>query len=91
MLGRLIQEPVAGVLNLASGTSWRFTDVLDAVATTIGQPPMVDSRQRSKDKVDNRFDASRLRGLFPDFRFTSLSDGIARTCRDLLPLAAPLA
>jgi UDP-glucose 4-epimerase len=91
LLGRLIQEPVAGVLNLASGTSWRFTDVLDAVATTIGQPPMVDSRQRSKDKVDNRFDASRLRGLFPDFRFTSLSDGIARTCRDLLPLAAPLA
>jgi hypothetical protein len=39
----------------------------------------VETRARSKDKVDNAFDNRRLREAFPDFRFTPLDEGIRRT------------
>lgn len=67
-----------GPINLVTGRSYTFADVLQAVAKACGRMPEVTSRPRSKDKVDNRFDNALLLRLLPDFRCTTLEDGVAR-------------
>lgn len=76
---RLTLGSVTGVLNIASGTSYTFAQALASIEALIGRPPAVNSRPRSKDKVDHRFDNTRLRQLVPDFRFTDLAMGLSRT------------
>ena len=70
-----------GVLNIVSGTSYRFTEALDQVRSLAGRAVVVNSRPRSKDKVDHRFDNAALRRACPDFRFTTLADGLAKTAK----------
>jgi UDP-glucose 4-epimerase len=65
-----------GPVNLAAGTSHSYAEVLDEIARTAGRPVATAARERTKPKVDHRFDAAALRRLFPDFRFTSLSEGL---------------
>lgn len=83
-LARLTAEAAlsdaAGPLNAASGESRTFRDLLDGIEKILGRKLDVKSKPRSKEKADNRFDPSRLRGLFPDFRFTSLEDALAGLC-----------
>ncbi len=71
----------SGPLNVASGVSYSFRDALNAVAEVVGATPNVLSRERSKAKVDNRFDIARLRRLMPDMGFTPLTEGVRRTYR----------
>lgn len=68
-----------GLVNIASGTSYTFAQALASIEALIGRQPAVNSRPRSKDKVDHHFDNGRLREWFPDFRFTDLNTGLART------------
>lgn len=84
ILYRYIISPSTHPLNIASGTSYTFQDAIEAVRDITNKQPSVSSRERSKDKVDNQFDASRLYSIAPDFRFTSLKDGIARMYRQRL-------
>lgn len=76
---RLTFSDASGVVNLASGRSHSFRDVLDAVGALVGRPLRTDSRERSKAKVDNAFDNRLVRQLLPGFEFTSLEDGVRRT------------
>ncbi len=73
----------SGPLNCATGTSRTFRDVLNILEQQLGAAPQVDSRRRSRQKVDNEYDVSMLRRLLPDLRTTSLEEGIARTIADL--------
>jgi UDP-glucose 4-epimerase len=76
---RLTLGDAAGVLNIASGTSYTFAEALGAIESLLGRAPALNSRARSKDKVDHQFDNAKLRALYPDFRFTDLAAGLART------------
>jgi nucleoside-diphosphate-sugar epimerase len=67
-----------GPLNLVSGTSYSCCDVLDVVRVASGAVLEVNSRPRTKDKVDHRFDNTAFRRLFPSLRFTSIAEGTAR-------------
>lgn len=75
---RLILGDYSGTLNLVTGRSRTFLEVL-AVARTLKPLPEPKTRARSKDKVDHIFDNGLLRKLFPDFRFTELEDGMKKT------------
>lgn len=67
-----------GALNIVAGHSYTFKDALDAVAVATGRAPQVVSKPRSKPKVDNGYDATRLKALFPDLRFRTLQEGVAQ-------------
>jgi UDP-glucose 4-epimerase len=75
---RLILGDFSGTLNLVTGKSRTFREVL-AVASALKPLPAPGSKPRSKAQVDHVFDNGALRRLFPDFRFTSLEDGMRRT------------
>jgi UDP-glucose 4-epimerase len=75
---RLTFSLVAGVLNIVSGTSYTYTQALAAAARLTGRDPAVTSRPRTKDKVDHRYDASRLLRACPGFTFTPMEDGLRR-------------
>ena len=75
---RLTFGETSGVLNIASGTSYTYTQALDMVARLMGRRPAVTSRPRTKDKVDHRFDAAALRQAYPGFQFTSMEMGLRR-------------
>jgi len=85
IVARLFELDFAGPLNIVAGHSYTFRDVLDAVRAVAGREIAVETRARSKDKVDNAFDGQRLRGLFPDFAFTPLTDGVRRTVAQEAP------
>jgi UDP-glucose 4-epimerase len=72
-----------GIVNLASGASHTFREALELVSHH--RPVHVRSRPRSKARIDQTYDNSRLRMLFPGFRFTPLQQGIARTFELLAP------
>lgn len=67
-----------GALNVVSGASSSFYEVTRALQKLFPNL-LVDSRPRSKQKVDNAFDARKMMSqLSSDFQFTSLEQGLLR-------------
>lgn len=81
-LARLVVEAsltdARGALNAASGDSYSFRDLLDMLQRLVGGTLDIQAKPRSKEKVDNRFDPSRLRSLLPGFVFTAMDEGLRR-------------
>jgi UDP-glucose 4-epimerase len=75
----LVLTRFEGVLNPVCGTSCSFRQVLDGVHRIAGSPLQVEEKPRSKPKVNVGFDARRFRDTLPNFRFTSLRDGLLET------------
>ena len=75
---RLLFGAAAGVLNVVSGASYTYATALDAIERMTGKRPATDSRARTKDKVDHRFDASALMRACPGFAFTPMEEGLRR-------------
>lgn len=80
---RLLLLGWEGPLNVASGRSHSFQEVIAAVARVCPAPLRLGSRPRTKGKVDNGFDNRRLREVLPGFAFTPLEEGIRRTLAGL--------
>lgn len=81
LLHDLVFLPCRGVLNAAGGRSRTFQDILRILQEECGGRLAVTARPRSKQKVDNAYDITRLRELLPGFVFTSLEEGLRRTLR----------
>ena len=79
---RLLFSAATGVLNVVSGVSYTYTAALEEIAKVTGTPPVTDSRARSKDKVDHKFDSAALMRACPEFRFTTLVEGLAKTAQE---------
>jgi UDP-glucose 4-epimerase len=76
---RLALHDYDGVLNIATGHSYSFKDVLEIISRLVQGKMQVNSRPRTKNKVDHGFNNTSLTNLLPDFVFTSLEEGICRT------------
>jgi len=75
----LVFHKYTGVINVASGKSHSFRDVIEIVSHLISDDLKLNSRPRTKEKVDNEFSNSRFINLFKDFSFVGLDEGIGRT------------
>lgn len=78
IVGHLIESDYRGELNTVSGISYSFADIVTVLKESF---PLlrVSSRERSKQKVDNAFNAERVRKFLPPtFRFTTLREGLKR-------------
>lgn len=76
---RLTFLEYAGMVNIASGESRTFRDVLESVVRLVPFDLKVDSRPRTRPRVNHGFDNSLLRALLPGVSFTSLEEGVRRT------------
>jgi UDP-glucose 4-epimerase len=83
MVTGLIQHPFDGVLNTVNGQSHTFADIIAILGELFPGKVTVKSRERSKAKVDCGFDASLLLKLLPDYRTTSLADGLKMTAQNV--------
>lgn len=68
-----------GVINVASGKSYTFKEALDIISRITSNKLEIDSKKRTKEKVDNEFDNKLIQELIPDFSFTNLEEGIKKT------------
>lgn len=79
IVGGLTLEECDGVLNVASGQSYTYVEILDILRAALGKEIRTTQRPRSKPKVDHGFSNSKLRRLFPELEFTSLQRGLHKT------------
>jgi UDP-glucose 4-epimerase len=79
LAARLVVSGFSGVINIASGRQSTFREAAEIVVRLAPATVAIHSRPRSKTKVDHGFRTERLAGLFPDFKFHTLEDGIRRT------------
>ena len=76
---RLIASDCHGPVNLASGVSHSFADVIGIVSKLVHGAVDVASQPRTKPKVDQGFSIDRLQELAPGMSFTSLEEGMRQT------------
>ena len=75
---RLLASGHRGAVNVTSGQSYAFRDILDILGRTFPQGVRVASRPRSKDKVDNASRNTKIRQWLGEFDFTPLEKGMRR-------------
>lgn len=68
-----------GMLNIASGRAYTFKDAVDIISKLVNFKFQVDSRKRTKDKVDNEFNNKQFVKLLPDFKFITLEQGLKKS------------
>lgn len=75
---RCLMRRTTGLLNVASGRSMSFKDVALLVARQYRGPVAIEESPRKVPVTHRHYDVTSLIGAFPDFRFRTLEDGIAR-------------
>ena len=75
---RCLLHQSAGVLNIATGISTPFRGVAELVAQQFKSKAEIVETPRASAITHRHYDVTNLIKAFPDFRFISLQDGIAR-------------
>jgi UDP-glucose 4-epimerase len=81
---RLITNDMNGILNLVSGHSYTFMDIIDSLSDIIGSEVHFGFRPRTKDKVNHRYSNALIYHTLGKFEFTSLRDGLRKTYSSIL-------
>jgi len=79
IMASLILNKFEGVVNIVSGQSNTFKDILDIVSSLTTNLLEINTRERSKHKVDHGFSNKKLIQLLPGISFTSLDEGVRKT------------
>lgn len=82
LIARVVSRRSRGTLNIATGDVQSFRWIAERVAAMAAQPPAVRGSPRSGPMPHNGyrpFDPAATKTAFPDFRYTSLEDGLVRT------------
>jgi nucleoside-diphosphate-sugar epimerase len=82
---RTLKRRSVGSLNIATGEVHSFRAIAERVVAAATAAVAIESSPRSGPMPHNGyrpFDIAAARAAFPDFRFTPLADGIARTQRE---------
>jgi len=82
LIVRVLERRSAGILNIATGSVHSFADIARMVVAAAGRKVAIRTTARSGPMPHNGyrpFDITECRAAFPDFRYTSLAEGIARS------------
>ena len=71
-----------GILNIATGISTSFRDVAEQVVKIANKPADIRGTTRQNPITHRHFDIAGCLKAFPQFRYTTLSDGLARAARE---------
>ena len=76
IIDQIIDSEFEGILNIASGKSYSYSDVVRIIQNTLCLNVKVDSRERSKDKVNHLFSSGLINKVLNKFKFTNLESGM---------------
>ena len=82
LIVRVLERRSAGILNIATGSVHSFADIARMVAAAAGRKVAIRTTARNGPMPHNGyrpFDIAECRAAFPDFRYTSLAEGLARS------------
>jgi UDP-glucose 4-epimerase len=79
LMTALIRARATGVLNLATGESRPFADVVKAIRGLVPYEVTVTPAPRAGAVTHRRFDTARLQRAVPDFSFTPFDEGLRTT------------
>lgn len=80
MIRSLTLSRFEGAVNLVSGMSHSFVDVITSLRRASSKEIVAHRQERTKKKADNAFDAGLVRSLLPaDFAYTPLDQGVSLT------------
>lgn len=71
-----------GVLNVATGISVSFRELAEAIVALSKKPVPIRGTPRQNPITHRHFDITECLKAFPQFRYTPLRDGLARTARE---------
>lgn len=71
-----------GVLNVATGASTSFRAIAEKVVRLSGKPVEIRGTPRQNPVTHRHFDVTAGLKAFPEFRYTTLDDGLARAAHD---------
>jgi len=80
---RLIKSSQEGIINLVSGRSYSFQQILDFLTRILNSDIRVKEFNRTKAKVDHHYSNKNLKSLVSDFEFTTLKNGLEEMCHSL--------
>ena len=81
---RCLARRSTGVLNVASGRSVSFRELVGMVAKQFTTPVEIVETPRVSSVAHRHYDATALVKAFPGFRFIGLEDGVARCHREMM-------
>ena len=79
---RCLLRRSTGTLNVATGTSKSFREVAELVAKQFNREIEIEATPRQNPVTHRHYDVSNLIKVFPDFRFITLEDGVARVQKE---------
>ncbi len=77
LIALALRHRAAGTLNLATGHSHSFRDVAATAVRAAGRPVAIEGAPRRSPVTHRHFDVTQLIKSFPNFRFTTLDEGLA--------------
>lgn len=86
LIVRMLTHQSHGVLNAATGVVTSFKDIAEMVLAHFDNPPVIQGSPRQGEMPHNgyrAFDPAITQTAFPDFEYTPLAEGIARTLKGL--------
>ena len=80
---RLLKNNFYGVLNIVSGRSYTFREIVDLLIKISKSDINISLRQRSKEKVNHHYSNILFKKVITDFQFTQLDDGLTKTYKSI--------
>ena len=82
LINRIIKSSFSGVLNIGGGKPRSYKDALDIISKILNKKIKIYSKPRTVSPVDKIYDLKLINELFPDFKFTSLEEGLEFTYKN---------
>jgi len=79
----LIRNDYSGTLNLVSGDSYAFEEIILILEKTLGKKLIIKSKKRSKDKVDHHYSNKLFQKVIKELQFNSLEKGIIKMLKSI--------
>ncbi len=78
IVGALLKIKFQGTLNLVSGKSQTFLEIIEIIQEKVGIKTYIEYKERTKEKVDQQFSNKLLIRILSNFKFTNLEAGIQK-------------
>ena len=83
IVDKLLFNAFDGIVNIASGETYSFIDVLKIVESVCKCNVQIEYKQRTRSKVDHVINIVNLKTLIGDYKFTPFDEGINAMCQYL--------
>jgi len=84
VVGQLINNEFCGTLNLASGTSYTYSEIIDTLHEISRETVRLTRRDRTMEKIDHHYSNRQINCVLGNFSFTKLRDGLEKVYNSII-------